>query len=47
MYASPNQLSNAVFYDQTSNLSIDKNEMYKTSAQAFYTPPKQQMEDRM
>lgn len=47
MYASPNQLSNAVFYDQTSNLSIDKRDMYKTSSQSFYTPPKQQLSDRM
>lgn len=39
-YSSPNYISNAVFYDQTSNMSISKNEMYKTSTQRFYTPQK-------
>ena len=37
-YASPNYVSNAVFYDQTSNLSIDKEEMYKTTSQRYFTP---------
>lgn len=42
-YASPNFVSNAVFYDQTSNLSLEKKDMYKTSTQSFYTPPKSQI----
>ena len=39
-YSSPNYISNAVFYDQTSNLSQDRAEMYKTTAQSDFTPPK-------
>lgn len=43
-YASPNYISNAVFYDQTSNLSIEKSEMYKTTNQCSYTPQKYHIE---
>ena len=41
-YVSPNYVSNAVFYDQNTNFSIQKQEMYQTSTQRFYTPPKSQ-----
>lgn len=44
-YASPNYVSNAVFYDQTSNLSVDKNEMYKTTAQRYFTPQKNRLQN--
>jgi hypothetical protein len=43
-YASPNYVSNAVFYDQTSNLSLSKSEMYRTTNQSSYTPQKYNIE---
>lgn len=46
-YASPNYVSNAVFYDQTSNLSIDKNEMYKTTTQRYFTPQKNRLQNNI
>jgi hypothetical protein len=44
-YASPSQISNAIFYDQTSNLSLNKSEMYQTTTQSFYTPPKAKIQE--
>lgn len=38
-YSSPNNVSNAVFYDQASNLSIENNEMYQTTVQRDYSSP--------
>ena len=44
-YASPNYVSNAVFYDQNTNFSINKNDMYRTSTQRFFTPPKSKIDN--
>lgn len=45
-YSSPNYISNALFYDQTSNLSITKNEMYQTTSQSYHTSPQHQSDQR-
>ncbi|CAI2363059.1 unnamed protein product [Moneuplotes crassus] len=39
-YSSQNQVSNIVFYDQTTNLSLKKSEMYTTTNQREYSSPK-------
>ena len=39
-YSTPNQVSNVVFYDQNTNFSSNKQEMYRTSNQTYFTPPK-------
>jgi hypothetical protein len=45
-YSSPNYISNVLFYDQTSNLSISKNEMYQTTSQSYHTSPQHQSDQR-